>query len=916
MSPDDLQPTAGRATRPTPVSGADPVPASGAVPASGPVPAPRSLPTKLPDGKLPDGGLVLDATLDQSPSPSLAAQRDERSPDATATADLAVDAGGRRVASTKQERDLATAVSLLRSGCLNERQISQIAQSWTSFGSEPLLDRALASGLVKAADSGVVQQTAERLLRDAIRHASHLSTNNSSIRKNRARIAKLDPAGRISQLLGIADASVLSSEEIEKRSVGSRYTLLRKLGQGGLGVVWLARDENLQRYVALKEISRDASADDPAYEHFRREAEITGRLEHPSIVPIYQFGRDEASGKSFYVMRFLGRRTLQDAITEYHERREAGSADPMMLHRLLAAFISVCHAVGHAHASRIIHRDLKPANVALDQFGQVTLLDWGLAKVNDATGLYDVGGRTEPGDLHSMGSTAVGRVIGTPLYMAPEQAAGRLEEVDELTDVYGLGGILYAILTGYGPHQATVDSMETRVGAPEVLARIVAASITPPVKLVPQAPLELNAICLKALNAKPYLRYGSAIELAEEVQRYVAGSPVRAYEAPLKRRVSHWMSKHPTLAQLILLMASLVVISAIIFARTSGAARQQLTAARYAAAQETAQDLELNLQFEAEELRRNLHFISELPLMRAIIQSQRQLALDPPAEPPNAAAAPPDQQAEQNGAGQDVAAQAAGQDGAAEADGAAGAVTLQSEVAAGLAGSGGGYTVSPEQWLGRLSELFDGFLNANPSYLMMASCLREKDVTFRELIRSERIGAGQRTIRVPRKQLTVTSASEENRLIIDSLRPGSILLVTNDKLGSNVPASNRSPLALSGVTPTYDADGELFGLNVIELDLQVRMRALLSAIGSQQSNICLTDSRGTIVLHSTNGQIKPTSAGQSITQRVPQLARFFDEGNTESQAGDGKTFYALKVDLGHRVGVAQIGIVVFPAESP
>ncbi len=793
-----------------------------------------------------------------------------------------------RVFSTKQERDLATAVALLRSGCLNERQIAQLARSWTSFGSVSLLDRALAAGVVKPSETEAVQQTAERLLRDAVRYASGISADTPA-KKNRARIAKLDPAGRISQLLGIADASVLSSEEIEKRSVGTRYTLLRKLGQGGLGTVWLARDENLQRYVALKEISRDLGPDDAAYEHFRREAEITGRLEHPSIVPIYQFGRDEATGKSFYVMRFLGRRTLQDAITEYHERREAGNADPMMLHRLLSAFVSVCHAVGHAHASRVIHRDLKPANVALDPFGQVTLLDWGLAKVNDATGLYDVGGRTEPGDLHSMGSTAVGRVIGTPLYMAPEQASGRLEDVDELTDVYGLGGILYAILTGNGPHQATVDSMETRVGAPEVLARIVADSITPPVKLVPQVSLELNAICLKSLHSKPYLRYGSAVEMAEEVQRYIAGSPVRAYEAPMKRRVSRWMSKHPTLAQTLLLMVSLVIISAVIFGRTTRAAREQLVAARYTAAQKTAQDLEINLRFEAEELQRNLSFISDLPLMRAIIASHRQVAAAqqgqlPTDEPVVTALAP--------------------------------APSSPPAVAQNPATTATTVPQTPEQWLGRMGDLFDGFLNANPAYLMMSTCQQEDGLAFAELIRSERIGAGQRIIRVPRKQLTTASASEENRSKVDALRPGDILLITNDRLGSNVPTSTRSPLALSGITATFDTDGQMFGLNVIGLDLQVRLRTLLSTVSSQQNSIYITDSAGIIVLDSQRGQLNTSDVGQPVTRRVPQLIGFFDEDQTETQAGDGKSYFALKVGLGHRVGSAQIGIVVVPPPIP
>lgn len=801
---------------------------------------------------------------------------------------------GPRVISSKQDRDLATAIALLRGGYISERQLSQITKNWTAFGNVTLVDQAVQCGMISAAASDKINRDTEDLLLNAARQTSTSGVFLSPSKRDRARLANLDPSGRIGQLLGVSDASMLSGDEIENRSVGARYTLLRKLGQGGLGIVWLARDENLQRYVALKEISRETAPNDAALEHFRREAEITGRLEHPSIVPIYQFGRDEKTGKSFYVMRFLGRRTLQDAIAEYHERRDTNQGDSMALHRLLAAFVSVCHAVGHAHARQIIHRDLKPSNVALDEFDQVTLLDWGLAKINDATGLCDVGGRTEPGDLHSMGSTAIGRVIGTPLYMAPEQASGRLEEVDSLTDVYGLGGILYAILTGSGPHQATVDSMETRVGASDVLARIVSDSITPPAKVTPNVPPELNAICLKALSAKPYLRYGSAAELAEDVQRYIAGTPVMAYVAPTKRRISRWMAKHPTLTQTILLMASLVFISGIIVGTTARSAREQLITARYNSAVETARDLEINLRFEADELQRNLHFITDLPIMKAIIQSQRDLGtglkggsrltestiaqgdtLQPKAEPIPLS-------------------------GTSKSD------TLQ---IVGLQ--------TPDQWLDRMGDLFDGFLNANPACLMMASCIRQDDQSFRELLRSERVSAGAHAHRVPRKQLMVTdgSAGGNSLPLIDSLRPGTVLLLTNDQITTNIPASTRSPLALSGIAATYDTDGEFFGLNVIEIDLRGRLESLLTAVAPEHVTVCITDSKGNIVMDFAAGRLAAVSGNESIVARYPLLRDFYKEGGGESEFGDGKDFFAMMVDIGTLPGSARVGIVVHPVEK-
>ena len=169
----------------------------------------------------------------------------------------------------------------------------------------------------------------------------------------------------------------------------------------------------------------------------------------------------------------------------------------------------------------------------------------------------------------TLSSAHLGRVIGTPLYMAPEQAAGRLEDVDALTDVYGLGGILYTILTGVGPHHASDESECTGIGREQFLSRIVADDVIAPKERRSAVPPELNAICLKALARQRYRRYQSAAELADDVQRYMAGTPVHAYEAPLKRRFSRWMMRHPTLAQMLLLSASLVLIGLIAVALTA-----------------------------------------------------------------------------------------------------------------------------------------------------------------------------------------------------------------------------------------------------------------------------------------------------------------------------------------------------------
>ncbi|HBN79374.1 MAG TPA: hypothetical protein DD473_26855, partial [Planctomycetaceae bacterium] len=186
--------------------------------------------------------------------------------------------------------------------------------------------------------------------------------NSSSLSPKELLIKHLDQNGKIAECLGLSFSAV-DDLDSPTRVTNSEFRLLKKLGQGGLGIVWLARDENLKRLVAIKEILRSTHENSPEVRRFRREAEITGRLEHPSIVPIHQFGTDQQSDQPFYVMRYIGKRTLENAIDEFHERRLAGQKDHLQLHYLLTSFVSICQAIAYAHSKNVIHRDLKPENV-------------------------------------------------------------------------------------------------------------------------------------------------------------------------------------------------------------------------------------------------------------------------------------------------------------------------------------------------------------------------------------------------------------------------------------------------------------------------------------------------------------------------------------------------------------------------
>lgn len=791
---------------------------------------------------------------------------------------------------SKQSRDLAFAVALLQTGYGNMRGLTNAAKSWTTHGSQTLADHLVSRKAISGQQRTVVERRAQRALSDALEPLSGAtakgdsnSVHAPSLFRNRDWVSKLDPSGKIAKLLGIADTSVLAGDQIEDRQLGSRYTLLRKLGQGGLGVVWLARDQNLQRYVAVKEIVKTSGTSDAAVEHFRREAEITGRLEHPGIVPIYQYGEDDVTGKSFYVMRFLGKRTMQDAISEYHERRESGNDDPMLLHRLLSALISVCHSVGHAHSKKVIHRDLKPENVALDEFGQVTLLDWGLAMINDASGMYEVNGKSEPGDLHSVGSTQVGRVLGTPLYMAPEQAAGRLEEVDHLTDVYALGGMLYAILTGMGPHQSTMEEADSKSNLSDIMSKIVSEEVSAPKSIVSSTSPELNAVCMKALSSKRYLRYESASEFADEIQRYIAGSPVKAYAPPRKQKLHRWMSLHPTLTQTILLAASLLVLGGSAIALTARNGRQALQDAKYTALRELTREIEATLNFETDGLVRDLQFVSDLPLMDALVASSRKESEETsespgPIQPPMDASEIDTNQQPSQGQPSDF--------------------TLALENA------------STETLLDRQGNLYDGLLHANPSYLLACTCIKKSDGSMHEAVRSERVLSGRRVHRVPEKQLRYTKEEDQpksEKQLVEALRSEQVLLITNDQLSPEVPVDNRSPLVLSGIRPVLDVDGDLFGINILELDLQQRLQQLLAAVSPEGVTVLITDTSGNVALRYANRRLQ--NATGSDVEHLAEIQELFQSSSDSSvEFGDGKAIFARRTQLGG-AAMAQIGII-------
>lgn len=292
----------------------------------------------------------------------------------------------------------------------------------------------------------------------------------------------------------------------------SRYAMDRLYAEGGIGQVWRARDKQLHREVALKTLRPELLKHGRVRSRFLQEAQITGQLEHPGIVPVYELVAAPRSGAPFYSMRFVHGRTLVQASRDYHRARRAGAEEPLGLVSLLSAFVAVCNTVAYAHSRGVIHRDLKGENVLLGDFGEVLVLDWGVAKVlgdTDEDGRMRLEGQCLPAEATQ---TVQGDIVGTPAYMAPEQAEGRLDLIDSRTDIYGLGAILYEILTGQPPF--------TGSNTVAVLEKLVRDAPTPPRELWPDVPQTLEAACLRALSKAPAERHASATALGLEIQTW------------------------------------------------------------------------------------------------------------------------------------------------------------------------------------------------------------------------------------------------------------------------------------------------------------------------------------------------------------------------------------------------------------
>ncbi len=364
-----------------------------------------------------------------------------------------------------------------------------------------------------------------------------------------------------------------------------RYQREHVHGEGGLGRVWSAYDQRLGRVVAIKELSPRWSGHRELRQRFSREALITAQLSHPNIVPVYEYQEDDDG--SYYVMKLVAGRTLRDAIDEYHQVRAAQGPQRGTLVKLIRALVGVCQAVAFAHTKGVIHRDLKPDNVILGEYGEVIVLDWGLAKQTPNLDQPEGDSTSAPAEpvpnsasTDRTGSTpevtAAGQVLGTPAFMSPEQARG--DEIGPAADVFGLGATLYMLLTGVPPYRGE-DQVAT-------LQLAVDGKPDPPRAVVPNVSRALESICCKAIAHDADDRYQHVNELIEDLEAWVADTPISAHRESWLDRATRLVRRHRAWAlagsvAMVLLTISSIVASVLI----EGARERESTAKKNAVAE-------------------------------------------------------------------------------------------------------------------------------------------------------------------------------------------------------------------------------------------------------------------------------------------------------------------------------------------
>jgi eukaryotic-like serine/threonine-protein kinase len=468
-------------------------------------------------------------------------------------------------------RDLLFGLLALQNNLIEATELVGAFHAWSRDGgrrmSEILRDRA-------TLDDDEIKLVEALAAKHLARHGGDTERSLSVLtlaHETRKQLVQIDaPEIEMSLAQVSSDSADATTPYVSASASGTRFRIVRPHARGGLGEVSVAVDSELNRQVALKEI-QDKFADDPVCQaRFVLEAEITGRLEHPGVVPVYSLGRRD-DGRPYYAMRFVKGESLKEASDEFHGRDVEGR-DPgersLAVRRLLRRFVDVCNTIAYANSRGVLHRDIKPANLLLGPYGETLVVDWGLAKIVGRPEPKDRGPSPEATIVPSASGSAEtvdGSALGTPAYMSPEQAAGEIDRLGPATDVYSLGATLYYVLAGKTPFEGDVA---------EVLRKVGRGDFPRPRLVKPAVPAPLEAVCLKAMALDPENRYATAKDVADDVEHWLAGEPVSAWVEPRSVRLRRWVRNHQVSVSIAGFVTVFVAISALSVALIVDSARR------------------------------------------------------------------------------------------------------------------------------------------------------------------------------------------------------------------------------------------------------------------------------------------------------------------------------------------------------
>ncbi len=485
------------------------------------------------------------------------------------------------------DRNVLFGVMAWQLGIVEREPVMEALFTWTTDRSRSLADLLEQRGMLSSADRKLLENVVERQIERHAGDAAKTLAGLGGVEQLRNELTQAvapatAPAQQPAESAALeaptiarsptidagpaparpASAASLSTNDRRPPDSGSeRFRIVRPHARGGLGEVLVAHDEELHREVALKQILPRHAQNETSRTRFLREAEVTGNLEHPGVVPVYGLGV-QADGRPYYAMRFIRGESLDDALRRYHDdaREHRSESDRAVEFRgLLTRFIAVCNTIEYAHSRGFVHRDLKPENIMLGPYGETLVVDWGLARpINSGVTLDDEVASADGSDVSPASQTVatptqMGTVVGTPQFMSPEQATGRIDLIGPAGDVYSLGATLYTLLTDQPPF----TSMDVRT----VLKAVPEGKFPTPREVNRDVPAALEAVCLKAMSRRIEDRYASARALADDLEHWLADEPVSAARETWPERAMRWVRRHKTWSQA---AAAAVVVVAIV----------------------------------------------------------------------------------------------------------------------------------------------------------------------------------------------------------------------------------------------------------------------------------------------------------------------------------------------------------------